>query len=671
VEQRDEVTCAAVQNRVDKSFCMVVNKTEIFLWKETDSDFKKCQRIQSDKDIFSLLVWNDIHSDPLVMFEDCSSMLLAELVSTSESKKVKRRRHTRSSQDFSLLWSAVFQHQNQPYSGSIRTHGKNKYIVKVTCHVNPEKKAVDFTLTPPAEDAMLLTCCVSEEGYHLTSYWSDGSLCVTELQAVLHSVLSTDKSRVSSVTCRRIQRLQPLHTGTVKDRASVTLSAIDTDHVCLCGGAVTDGELKDIIMVWNIKYGTLQSWQTLDKITARQSAVPRSVQTHGACCACCIPGFICVGFHHCVAVCQFLIDTCSLASALGQLDSTAIFLKDESFKPELLVTPKLARPGEALRCWSETIEKEDQVEKQVLQRLTDASKTPTIETFSSELKDYTTLKLSKQDDKLKESNAPEQGTSKPAVVPFQGKFGKKTEVLSQHFIAAVLTRCISEKKFWARESISELLRTKCVPSSSSKELLNCIVERNDLELLKECFENIKGISEDSVVLCLRHVLRQKDITSKEKDPESSQANDDVNEMPLDKTSAKYLCSILSYPVNDAFLLPCLKNLSFEDALLLIKFLMYLMERCLTGFEDDVDCNTLKYPQVLDWVGLLLNAHYTQLVITPEAHELLVSCHKTVSQQIGTYGKLRTLESFLEHFKQQKPLPKAEKVGLYTLEVLEL
>ena len=27
-------------------------------------------------------------------------------------------------------------------------------------------------------------------------------------------------------------------------QASVTLSAIDTDHVCLCGGAVTDGELK-------------------------------------------------------------------------------------------------------------------------------------------------------------------------------------------------------------------------------------------------------------------------------------------------------------------------------------------------------------------------------------------------------------------------------------------
>ena len=76
-------------------------------------------------------------------------------------------------------------------------------------------------------------------------------------------------------------------------------------------------------MVWNIKYGTLQSWQTLDKIMEKQSAVVSRVQSHGACCACCIPGFICVGFRHCVAVCQFLIDTCSLASALGQLDSTA------------------------------------------------------------------------------------------------------------------------------------------------------------------------------------------------------------------------------------------------------------------------------------------------------------------------------------------------------------
>ena len=37
-------------------------------------------------------------------------------------------------------------------------------------------------------------------------------------------------------------------------------------------------------------------------------------------------------------------------------------------------------------------------------------------------------------------------------------------MLSQHFISAVLCRCISEKSFWPRECVSELLKTKCVPA---------------------------------------------------------------------------------------------------------------------------------------------------------------------------------------------------------------
>lgn len=82
------------------------------------------------------------------------------------------------------------------------------------------------------------------------------------------------------------------------------------------------GIYVDVIMVWNIRYGTLQSWQTLDKITEKQSTLLGHMRSNGASCACCIPGFICGGFHHCVAVCQLSIDTCSLASALGQLDAT-------------------------------------------------------------------------------------------------------------------------------------------------------------------------------------------------------------------------------------------------------------------------------------------------------------------------------------------------------------
>ena len=54
---------------------------------------------QSDKNIFSFHVWNNLESQPLVIFEDGSSMFLAELLSNSENRKVKRRRSTKSSQE--------------------------------------------------------------------------------------------------------------------------------------------------------------------------------------------------------------------------------------------------------------------------------------------------------------------------------------------------------------------------------------------------------------------------------------------------------------------------------------------------------------------------------------------------------------------------------------------
>lgn len=313
------------------------------------------------------------------------------------------------------------------------------------------------------------------------------------------------------------------------------------------------------------------------------------------------------------------------------------------------------------------------MEKEALQNLTDPSKTPTLEAFSTELRKYMELKLSGKDEEPENSN--QSLDSSKAVPVFGGKFGKRTEVLSQHFISSVLSRCAGEKSFWARDSISELLKTKCVPSSCIKDLVNAILEKNDLELLEESFENISGISEDTVVLCARHILRldhgKLDKTSQENLTEESEG-EVVDRMPLDKTQAKYLCTILSYPVNDSFLQSSLRKLSFKDVKLLLDFLMYLMHHGLSGFGDEIECKTLKYPQVLDWAGLLLNAHYTQLVLMPEAQEVLVSCHQLVAQQVRTYDKLRTVECFLDHFrKRRKALPKAEKVTPYSIETLEL
>lgn len=48
--------------------------------------------------------------------------------------------------------------------------------------------------------------------------------------------------------------------------------------------------------------------------------------------------------------------------------------------------------------------------------------------------------------------------------------------------------------------------------------------------------------------------------------------------------------------------------------LLFKFLMYLMHHGLTGFGDEVDCNTLKYPQVRLLVLLSFPENHPQLLL---------------------------------------------------------
>ena len=62
-------------------------------------NLKVLSAFQSDKNIFSFHVWNNLQSHPLVIFEDGSSMFLSELLNTSENRKAKRKRSTKSSQE--------------------------------------------------------------------------------------------------------------------------------------------------------------------------------------------------------------------------------------------------------------------------------------------------------------------------------------------------------------------------------------------------------------------------------------------------------------------------------------------------------------------------------------------------------------------------------------------
>ena len=57
---------------------------------------------------------------------------------------------------------------------------------------------------------------------------------------------------------------------------------------------------------------------------------------------------------------------------------------------------------------------------------------------------------------------------------------------------------------------------------------------------------------------------------------------------------------------------------------------------------------LPYNAVLDWTGLLLDVHFTQLAMVPEARQLLTSLHSRVSKQVGD-APIYTIETFCSPF----------------------
>ena len=53
---------------------------------------------QSGKEVSSLLVWNTLQADPVVVFQDGSLLSLSDVDAACEARMVKRRKTTTSSQ---------------------------------------------------------------------------------------------------------------------------------------------------------------------------------------------------------------------------------------------------------------------------------------------------------------------------------------------------------------------------------------------------------------------------------------------------------------------------------------------------------------------------------------------------------------------------------------------
>ncbi|KAJ0033153.1 hypothetical protein NQD34_000260 [Periophthalmus magnuspinnatus] len=165
--------------------------------------------------------------------------------------------------------------------------------------------------------------------------------------------------------------------------------------------------------------------------------------------------------------------------------------------------------------------------------------------------------------------------------------------------------------------------------------------------------------------------------------------------PVSLNKAVLLNEILQASYSENCLLPHLKDLSSQHALvsnlaicnlpiclfnssilfvsLIIQvFLQYLqflyLKYSQDAFPQRKELRSPTLNQVMDWVCMVLDTHFTVLVMTPEAKGLLFKLHTFVKSQVKLFSELGKIGSSLQEINKMKA---KKEIGQYSIEIIEL
>ncbi|XP_048871035.1 nucleolar protein 11-like [Brienomyrus brachyistius] len=278
----------------------------------------------------------------------------------------------------------------------------------------------------------------------------------------------------------------------------------------------------------------------------------------------------------------------------------------------------------------------------------------------------------------------------------------------------LVARCLCDPSFYTRDSLARLVHTRCLSHSVCPGLLPLVLEKKDYSLIQLCLQHFPDIPEEMTCACLKAFIdvSDGDLEAVDMEPESMSLmenisagwrkdgtlengfspvllEDDVYEAqippsksgggagflnldvscPVGLKKAVLLNEILQTAHTESSLLPHLKDLSVQQVLLFLRYLWFLYLK----FSQDVNVRRsgLRSPttvQIIDWVCLVLDAHFTVLVMVPEAKDVLSHLNKFVKSQVRLISELGKIQGSLLDLRK---LEQSEDVGLYSIEIIEL
>uniref|UniRef100_A0A3Q3JXN6 Nucleolar protein 11 n=1 Tax=Monopterus albus TaxID=43700 RepID=A0A3Q3JXN6_MONAL len=283
--------------------------------------------------------------------------------------------------------------------------------------------------------------------------------------------------------------------------------------------------------------------------------------------------------------------------------------------------------------------------------------------------------------------------------------------------SALVSRSLADPAFYTPATLAQLVHTQCLCHSVCPDLVLLALERKDYFLCQLCLHFFPDIPEAVTCACLKTFISMSDMdaekaslepdsvcfmktliskergqtglqngfspTSFEEDcsdalsgggtvlksgAEDKEKTSTAPEQtcPVGLHKAVLLNEVLQTAYSDMFLLPHLKDLSSHHVVLFLQYLQFLYLK----YSQDVfpQVHGLRSPsltQIMDWMCLVLDAHFTILVMTPEVKGLLLNFFLLSLRLVSELGKIEGSLKELNKMKVKKD------VGQYSIEVIEL
>ncbi|NXC58730.1 NOL11 protein, partial [Aleadryas rufinucha] len=659
------LTCPVVCNFETHEYIAVHDDKVLRIWKNEDINLDKAFKATLSADVYR------IHSlpegGPLVLFRGGGVRTLDVLLEAPQQEIENVL------SDEAIRWSEAFMEGQQPVL-IFTTEKDGDFFVYVQ---KPKLNSLHKYKLEQQESSkpLCFTAHLTNQTVTLLCLYSNDSV----YQVLVPLQQDTEEEEEEEEILSKSLLLNFSVPGTVLKGTSLVV--LDKDHLAVLGSLAVPGkEPRECLSIWNTKFQTLQTSKELPLGTSGQlwCYEEKFFLIHGKV----------------LTVIMYKCETSSLAAAVGKLKDSqnsgcvSSFVNWNTLEDEELVVSFQSQESVALKAES----------KMTLRprRSTVAKVQP--ETLSVgqlllNLKDASTYVLETELRQL---------MSKAPTPDLQATIGC--------VVTALTDRCKRNPKYYPQNFLLEIVETRNLSYSLCPDLMAVALEKKDMHLLQICLERFPDIPEEITYACLKAFLSiseahlqnidvdldsvicyiDVEFDNKEvkteivengfsaemdqdmcdtKIPKETQSWSNGESCPVGLQKAALLNAVLHSAYTETFLLPHLKNLPAQQAILFLRYLYYLYVKC--SEKVNTTLPGIRSPtinQIMDWMCLLLDAHFTVMVMLPEAKELLSNLHKFVRAQVRFYSELNKIEGSLRELQRLNHLRESQT---YSIEVLEI